>query len=231
MKKRILFIGLFLTVMNAFTQQNSFQVWTETGVKGKINKKIDYSCDITNRFGQNGLVTFFPQGTIKYKLSDWLKPSLEYRWIANREDNGNYLSNHRINANVQLSHSFQRINFQLRVRYQYSFKGVAANYEPEFDKAIRIKPSIGYDLKNTVFSPIIACEFFYNPEQGPFGRRMTRIRSFIGTEINLTGPHDLQLGYFFDQKINLPRAGSRHVLSLAYVYNISSKSKKKKKKN
>jgi hypothetical protein len=227
MVKKILLLGLICNILNGFGQQSSFQIWSETGVKGKISKKIDYSIDITNRFGQYKLVTFFPQASIKYKLADWIKPSIDYRWIANREDNGNYLASHRINGNLQFSHSLKRFNFGLRVRYQYSFKGVTANYEPEFDKAIRIKPSLSYDIKKSVFSPIVSCEFFYNPAQGYWANRLTRIRSFVGVDINLKGPNDLQIGCFYDQKVNLPGLESKYVFSIAYAYNISNKPKKK----
>ena len=227
MKKTILFFGLLFIILNGTAQQSSFQIWAETGFKGKITKKIDFNLDVTNRFERYKLVTFFPQVSLKYKLADWIKPSIEYRWIANREDNGNFLANHRINGNIQFSHSLKRLNFGLRVRYQYSFKGATSNYEPEFDKAIRIKPSISFDIKKSVFSPLVSCEFFYNPDQAYLGNRLNRIRSFIGVDINLKGPNDLQIGCFYDQKVNLPGLVSKYVFNIAYAFNISTKYKKK----
>lgn len=223
----IFFLGLVLC-LNAFGQSTSFQIWTETGIRGKISKKIDWNISLTNRFQDVNLVTLFPQVGIKYKVVDWFKPSIDYRFIANREDNGNYTNNHRINFNVQLEKEIKRFSFGFRFRYQYSFRGLTTNYEPEFDNAIRLKPSFVYDVKGSLFSPVLSSEFFYNPSFGLFGQRFTRIRTFIGLDVNLKGPHELQIGYFFDKKINLPKLENRNVLNLQYTYSLNGKKKKEK---
>jgi hypothetical protein len=210
-----------------FGQSKIFQFWSEMGVQGKINKKLDWNVSLTNRFHDLNLVTTFPQMSFKYKLVDWFKPSMDYRFIANREENGNYTNNHRLNLNLQLEKEIKRVSLGFRFRYQYSFKGLTMNYEPEFDNAIRLKPSLVYDVKGSVFSPVLSSEFFYNPSSGLYGKRYTRIRSFAGIDINFKGPHGLQVGYFFDKRINLPRLENRHVISLEYTYNISRKTKKK----
>jgi hypothetical protein len=196
-------------------------------VQGKITNKLDCNVGLTNRFQDLNLVNFFPQVSVKYKLVDWLKPSIDYRLIANRENNGNYSNSHRINFNLQLEKEIKRLSFGFRFRYQYSFNGLTTNYEPEFDNAIRLKPSLVYDIQKSIISPILSCEFFYNPSSGLYGKRYTRIRSFAGIDINFKGPHALQIGYFFDKRINLPRLENRHVISLEYTYNISRKTKKK----
>jgi hypothetical protein len=225
---RVLF--LFIFSINAVGQQTSFQVWTETGVRGKITKKLDWNLSLTNRIQDYKLVTMFPQFSLKYKVLDWFKPSIDYRLISNREDNGNYTNNHRINFNLQFEQEIKRLSVGFRFRYQYSFKGFSTNYEPEFDNAIRLKPSLSYDIKKSYFTPIFSSEFFFNPSVGPFGERLTRIRTFFGLDINLKGPHELQVGYFFDQKINLPRSNTRNVLNVQYSYNLSSKKKNKEER-
>jgi hypothetical protein len=224
--RTLFFLSLFT---NCFGQNTTFQIWTETGIRGKLMKRLDWNLSLTNRFQDYQLVTIFPQASLKYKITKWLKSSIDYRWIGDRENNGNFSGSHRLNFNLLSEAEVKRLSINFRLRYQYSFKGITTNYEPEFDNAIRFKTSITYDIKNSFLNPILSTEFFYNPNQGMFGERFTRVRSFMGLDLNLKGPHEVQVGYFFDQKINLPRPDKRNVLNLQYTYNISGKSKKKEK--
>jgi hypothetical protein len=55
------------------------------------------------------------------------------------------------------------------------------------------------------------------------------MRAFIGAELELKGPHGIEIGYVYDQSINLPDPSTRHILNLSYVFKIESPKKKKKK--
>ena len=217
----------FLLICSA--QQSVFQLWTETGFKHKLNKKVDLTVEWTNRFDAYGLTTSFPQVSAKYKVLSWLKTSLDYRWILSKENNGNFSSGNRVNANVQLNHKFERIDVGFRARYQYSFnRFVSSNYDPEFDVAYRFRPSISYDLNNSILAPNASIEFFYTPENGPLGNRFTRIRYQIGVDFETKLPLDLGIAYLYDNKVNLPNAVDRHVLNLSATYLIKGKDSKKK---
>jgi hypothetical protein len=229
LSKIVLLIFCFI-ISSSFGQDTEFQTWIETGVKGKLVKRFDYSVDLTNRIGNLGLETFFPQATLKYKVADWFKPSIDYRIIFKKEPNSNYNSSNRLNLNLNFNKLFNRFNIGLRLRYQYSFSQIAgANYQPEFDKAYRIKPSVSYDINNSILTPSASIEFFYNPVRSSLGQRFTKMRVFIGTELELKGPHGIELGYIYDQSMNLPDPSTRHILNLSYVFKIETPKKKKKK--
>jgi hypothetical protein len=53
---------------------------------------------------------------------------------------------------------------------------------------------------------------------------------FVGVDFELSGPHDISMGYIFDQSINLPNPLSRHIFNVSYGYKIPSKKKDKPKK-
>ncbi len=228
---KYLIASLFaLLVQYSFTQNSAFQFWTETGFKYKFNKELDFTAEWTNRFDAYGLTTSFPQVSAKYKVLSWLKTSLDYRWILSKENNGNLSSGNRVNANVQLNHKFERIDVGFRARYQYSFnRFVSSNYDPEFDVAYRFRPSISYDLNNSILAPNASIEFFYTPENAPLGNRFTRIRYQIGIDFDTKLPFDFGIAYLYDNKINLPEAVDRHVLNLSATYLIKGKDSKKKK--
>jgi len=108
------------------------------------------------------------------------------------------------------------------LRYQYSFNSVrAADYDSEFDQAIRLKPEIEYDIKGSIFNPVIGAEFFYNPSYNPNGFEFTKIRFTIGTKLELDGPRSLSFKYQLDKKTDSYSIGARHVLSVSYAYNIN----------
>jgi len=212
-----LFLSLF-----SFTQQNYFQFWLETGIKGKINKNIEYAVDWNNRFGNYNLQTTFGQASIKYKFKKWLKPSIDYRYISDRQANSNYSSNHRLNFNLQFSKTKKRLDLGLRLRYQYSFSQLLfGTYEPEFDESFRFKPSLSYDINNFPLTPQISTEFFYDPNNYELGNRFTKIRYSVSCALDLKGPHKVEFGYIFDQQIELETPLNRHIINLNYTYQIN----------
>ena len=58
--------------------------WTKVGIAGDVIKKMDWSLDVSSRFDNQGVATFFPQVGIEYKLKKWFKPSVEYRFIVDQ---------------------------------------------------------------------------------------------------------------------------------------------------
>lgn len=221
--KYFLYLVFFMSCSYGFSQPSDFQVWTEKGIKIGVSKRVSLGADWTNRIGERGFVTMFPQVNIKIKVFDWFRPSIDFRYIIDKSSSGIYSGSSRINLNAQFNYDKKRFIAGLRFRYQYGFDRLSADYDSDFDKAYRIKPQISYDIKNSVFSPIISAEFFYDPSFAPLGRRFNKIRYFIGASLDFSGPHSFQFGYQYDQKINLPAPVNKHILSLSYTYNIKIK--------
>jgi hypothetical protein len=211
--------------------QGEGKIWTETAVKGSISKKVDWAVELTNRFGAYGLETFFPQATVRYKLNKYIRPSIDYRLIFDKDEYTNFLSSQRLNFNIDAKYPIKRFEIGARCRYQYSFNRLYnANYDAEFDQAWRFKGQIAYDIKGLPLSPVTSIEYFYNPEFGPTGKRFVRYRFYAGLSIELDATHDISVGYLFDQQFNLASPRSRHILSLGYTYRLGKEKKSKKKK-
>lgn len=207
-------------------------VWGEYGVKGKVIGDLDWGAELTTRFGSYGMETFFPQLTLRYKVTSWFRPSVDFRSIFNLDEYGNYLNSSRLNFNADFKHAFDRIKLGARVRYQYSFNSLGnnENYDAEFDQAVRIKPSIAYDIKGSIVTPNASIELFYNPAYGPEGRQFRKYRIFAGVDLEFDSPHEVAVGYILDGEMNRVSPEMVHILSIAYAYNLDFKSKDKKKK-
>lgn len=226
MRHLILCFLLFPFLANS---QNStvFQVWNEAGISYKIDKKQSLALDLTTRHDAGGLRTFFPQVSYKYKINKYIRPSIDYRFINDRNKEGNMTLQHRLNANLQFNQEFERLQLGLRLRYQYSTNRLAENFEPEFGQALRIKPSLAYNLPKTDLEPQVSMEFFTGPMDGQNGYHLNRIRWSVGLAYTFEGPHSLEVAYLYDQRINNPGALNRAILNFSYGYNLGNKTSKK----
>ena len=213
----------FVCLINQIVySQNAGQAWLETGIQTKLNKGFSVKAELNNRFGSNGLATSFTQLTAKYKVISWLSASIDYRLISKKEQNGNYLLSNRVNSNLSFSYRQDRFSAGLRIRYQRAFNRLnASSYEPDFDNAFRFRPKVKYDIENSIFTPNAAIEFYYNPDNGEFGKQFNKIRTNIGVELELDGPHSVGINLLYDKKINLPNPTNYLIFKLAYSYKLA----------
>ena len=225
---RSLFI-IFVFISSFATAQGLGKIWLETGVKGGITKKLDWGVELTNRFGTYGLETFFPQATLRYKAFKFMRLSIDYRAIFNKDQYTNYLFSNRINGNVDLKYKVDRFTFMGRIRYQYSFNSLRNNmyYDAEFDQAIRIKPGVSYDIKDSPISLSTSAEYFYNPQNMDGGQQFTKLRAWAGLDYTLEfgekdnkKSFDIGCGYILDRQLNVAAPKTSHILNISITYNI-----------
>lgn len=221
MKFKLFLLATSISFLS-YCQNDEYMVWTELSTSGDLVKKTDWSFDICSRFDNQGVATFFPQFGVDYKLTKWLKPSVEYRFLVDRNKYGNYKSAHRINLNAKFSENFDRLGMDLRLRYQYAFKqfGPQTDFNSDFDQAIRIKPGIEYDIKGFFLTPFTSAEFFYNPQIGENGRQFDKLRWGIGAKLDTDGNHGFSFKYQMDKWFHDYSHGLRHVLSFSYEYSF-----------
>lgn len=217
---RLILIISFLSLSLLTSAQSEGMFRAAAGVTGKISKPIGWSADLNSRFNDNGLETFFPQVGISYKVSKWFKPSVDYRFLIDKNKYGNYKLMNRINLNLKFKHSIDRLGFGFRIRYQFAFKGLSSisEYDPDFDQAFRFKPSFSYNLKSSIFTPQLSAEFFVNPNFVPYEQRFAKFRFALGTGINLKGPNEINLKYFVEERLNKDLL--RHVIQVSFTHRL-----------
>ena len=224
-------INLFLFISICSFGQETNELWTGMGVSKKLNPKLEATLDLNSRIYGNTLQLFYPELTLKYKVNKWFKPSIDYRGLDQLNKYGNFKYFNRFNFNLNFEKSLKRYTFGLRIRYQYVFNGIRSteNYSPYSNQTIRVKTLVKYEIKKSKFTPSASIEFFYNPQNGPTGDQIYKIRTSIGTDINLKGPHLLSVYYLRGQSVNLAKSKSQNIISLYYCYAIGEKKKNKKK--
>lgn len=215
MKQLTLFL-FFLISLRGYSQ-HEYMTWVSVGAEGKLTKKLKLAGEVNGRFGNSGLETFFPQVGLEYKVTKWFKPSIEYRLIVDQNKIGNYHATNRLNINAELGHEYKRLDYSVRLRYQFGFNSLSqSTYNSDFDQAIRIKPAFKYNIKNCKITPEVSAEFFYNPMYGPLSPGFNKVRAAAGIKWNLKGPHEIGAKYQLDKKFRDYSANLRHVLSISY---------------
>lgn len=205
-------------------QSVSNELWVTAGTKIPLNKTLLVGVDLTQRYGTYGLETFFPQVSFRYKVNKWFKPSVDYRLIGSRDVDAPMVFSHRINGNLQFNWNKERLSAGFRARYQYSLEPKGGVSDAEFDKAIRLKPSIAYDIENFPLSPSLSAEIFYSLNQG--SRGANRIRYFLGFDVDLKRQHAIDFGLMTDQWINnVPRWRFMYCLGYTYTFKRNSDEK------
>ncbi len=218
--KHLAFLAFIFTGLSA-SSQHEFQVWAELGTSGKVVKRLDWSLDLNSRFGNSGLETFFPQVGLEYKVKKWFRPSIDYRYILDKDKYGNLLGAHRINFNANFEKSFKRWSSDARVRYQYAFNRLASSesFDADLDQSLRFKASVKYDINNSIFTPLFNAELFYDPQFGPNGPSFSKIRMQLGSQFELKGPHKVSVKYQLDKSFEYGK-DLRHVMSVSYAYKL-----------
>ncbi|MBL1278993.1 MAG: DUF2490 domain-containing protein [Fluviicola sp.] len=221
----VLQVLLILTLSSSsFGQNDDYMLWTKIGAKGQISDKMSWAGELNTRIGGFGVETFFPQFGVEYKPLKWLRPSIEYRFIVDRNKYGNYKASNRLNFNVNFKKDVSKLSIGFRLRYQYAFNSFSRpEYNPDFDVAFRFKPSVEYKIDNSIFTPFAAVEFFYDPTYSPIGPDFSKFRLGLGTKVNLKGPNTLSIKYQLDNKFHDFEDQIRHVIALSYSYKIKGK--------
>jgi hypothetical protein len=217
---RFLFILLLFPALSWGQNNTVFQLWNEVGVSYKMDKKQSLGLDFSSRSDANGIQTFFPQFSYRFKMNKHLRPSLDYRFVSDRNREGNFELRHRLNANLQFSYDIDQLELDFRLRYQYARTRFVDDIEPEFGAALRYKTSFAYDIKNSDLQPKVSMEFFTGPMEGQIGYHLNRIRWNFGLSYELKGGHSMQIAYLYDQRINSPGSLNRAILNFSYGYSI-----------
>ena len=96
MKKYLLFLVFTLSLASVEAQTDS-ELWLSGGAKYSLTKKLDLYGELNFRMEPIVLNTFFTEMSAKYEVAKWFKPSVDYRFVLNRNKYSNYKLSHRVN--------------------------------------------------------------------------------------------------------------------------------------
>lgn len=208
--------------------QRDTELWLSGGVKYSHTKKLDFAGEMNVRMQPDALNTFFSEFTAKYQVTKWFKPSLDYRLVWKRNKFGNYPFSQRININANFGTDWNRFELGLRARAQANLTHTKSTESSFSDLApgIRIKPEILYDINNSILSPVVSAEFFFNNDRD-LGVVMNKIRFSAGIDFETLGPYNVGLKYMYGFSRYSPKY--EHILAFSFTRKYKGEAAKKKK--
>lgn len=217
-------------VVLTYAQNTRGQYRFSAGIKRSMKYDIDLGLESNLRLNQYGqLHVFYQEASIKYSKLKWVRPSIDYRLITAYDERRNYSINNRLNFNLSFYYKLKNFKFSSRFRYQ-QYLGRDVETDGDLDPAFRIKPAVEWKSKKSMVSPELSIEFFYNPLNGPRGKRFNRVRCGLALNFDLPKSNELSFVYYFGHKFNNKIPYNEHIMSLEYTYNWKKKKKPDPKK-
>ena len=218
MKRSFKIVFLVFFVLLTMLPENShaeLQLWIETGLRYRLNKKFRIEFDQGFRFDDNAshLESILPEISLRYRPVKFVHFKSGYRFIAEWEGN-DYTAWHRIFFDTMLRHSFKPANLAYRLRFQeqfgwpYSYAGV------KFKNTVRNRFTVRIDAGRG-FEPYVEGELYLriNDNDG----LLHKWRTTLGIEYNF---EDHQFALFYREESMLNGSGdpTTHILGLGYNF-------------
>ena len=240
MNKRLIltaFTAVFITA--AFAQD--FGLWTSAGVKKSITKQLSAEAEgeFRTRDGLSEVDRWTIGAGLDYKIASFLKIDAGYKYIYSHPEtettkNGNIIpsywqSKHRVYASLTGKVKFDRVEFSLRERWQYTYRPSqsVAKYDGDDGSqksdeyisgkgknVLRSRLQVEYNIKNCPVTPFASCEF-YNLIGDGWNHEKTRWT--IGGEYKISKKHALDIFYRYQDESD-DDEDSGHAIGVGYVY-------------
>ena len=149
-----------------------------------------------------------------YDPAKWLRFSLGYRYIRNRNKFDRFVEWHRAYADVRVRAKTHKFRVSNRVRYQEqrSFDFGATNRH-----WLRNELLFGYDT-DQFWEPFVGAELFYAiGAQDDGGFHKYRLEAGVNFDL---GDHLVGLEYRYQNRVPDENAPSMHILVLSYAFDI-----------
>lgn len=218
MKRLLILLAIAIQFFHSWSQDRS-EIWVGAGLKREVATGLVLAYQSNARYSttNNGFQTLFQELSIKSEHIKWFRPSFDYRFVTSYALNGNTTYSNRFNINIDFRKKTEQFKFGLRARYQLSI-GNSTTSGGDLDPAIRFKPYIQFMPKKGRISPELSAEFFYNPVYEYLGRQFNRTRYGLTLNIDLPGPNELGITYYYGQKFNSKKTYQEHLVSLEYCF-------------
>ena len=223
----------------AVAQSDDFGVWTSLSAKKKLAKGVNLSAEAEyrTRDGLKNSERWAGNIGVDVRLLPWLKADAGYTYIYQNNPTettkkGNivpsyWYSRHRVTASLTGSVKWNRLEFSLRERWQYTYR--PEKTVPKFDddgvtpkddevvkgkgkNVLRSRLQVEYNIaKKCPFTPFASCELYHS------GDGLDKTRWTVGTEYKISKKHTVEVYYRYQNRADEDEADN-HVLGLGYTF-------------
>jgi len=229
MKTKLLFTLLVITCLfsqNNYGQDedlNDWESWNSIGIKYKLNKKWSFELEQDLRLKENisEIDKYFTQLGVNYNITKKFRVGAAGRYISKNDNTGNvqgYENYFRLHLEALYKHKAERFSFGYRLRYQNKNELGVDDYA---NQHLRLKASVGYNIKNWKLDPEISGEIFNHFEEGE-ENGFDKYRITIGSEYNMKNYGKIKFYYRFKKQLNESFPETKNIIGLKYTYTIKN---------
>jgi hypothetical protein len=213
------------------TYTDDSQLWTHVKLTKEVTKKLDLTLKLQTRFKDN--VTELGRASanfrISYKLHKNVKLMTGYSYIEKQNKNDIFKTRHSYYGAIELKKTIRRFEFTYRNLFMCRYKSPFTSYDGYIAYLYdRNRITIKYEQsKRTSF---YIKEDINIPLNNPQLKGISRARTFVGSNINITKRQKLDLylmyhiqlqdGDWYDQDISYPSAPLDRYLVFGVGYAI-----------
>ena len=196
-----LFLGFYLPVA-AQTYYNDAQLWAALYIEKSLNDRFRLHFKHQSRITQNisWYNRFYIAGGVSYRAARWLRIRTDYAFVEKRRPDDAFAVRHQLRGSLIFKHVIRRWRFIYRNMSQLRFNDpftTAAGYVPRYFN--RNKLVIKYEATKR-FTFYVYEEVFV-PVYNQRIRTPDRIRSGIGTAVNVTQNQELRVYFMLQNQL------------------------------
>jgi len=227
----IVFISITCT-MSFFAQNedtNDLASWNAIALEYKLNDKFNFSLEQHLRFKDNisTVDTYFTQLESSYEFIKNFKILGGLRYIRDNDTEGNYqgYENHfRFHLDAIYKHKLNRFSLAYRIRYQNKNElGISVDEGDYARKNIRIKTSLGYNIRKWPLDPKFSAEIFNSHQKEDDNNGFSKYRLTLGTDFKIKNMGEIKLYYRVEKELNVDVPETINIIGLKYTYKIKNK--------
>jgi hypothetical protein len=220
MRVVVIVIALLLFTARSARAEDELQLWLEAGVAKELNKRFEVSFDQHLRFDQDisRAQSIMPEAGISMRVRKFLRLSLGYRLMYERNKLRQFEVRHRGFGDVRPRLKLGAIELNYRLRYQVEAR-------PANDPRHTVRNRIAVELSRTApWVPAISAESFHRLDDGPV--RLSKIRLTAGISYKFFN-QEIELAYKVEVAQEDPTDPTPHVIGVGYHYTFKRKKRKK----
>lgn len=243
MNRRITLLAVFLCTMVAgvYAQSDDFGIWTSAEVKKKIFPGFDASVEgeFRTRDGVDNVERWSAGAGVAYRITSFLKADGGYTFIYSHSPGemtkkGNYVSDywsprHRMYLSLTGKLNWQRFEFSLRERYQYTYRTsqLVSKYDGDdgSQKAdeeitgkgknvLRSRLQAEWNIKKSRFAPYASCELYHSMSDS---WALDKTRWTLGTGYKINKKNSLDFFYRYQNHADDDETNG-HVVGAGYTF-------------
>lgn len=226
----VLVASLILLANEGFAQDGQyievrdFETWTSGKVGLELNKKWEFAVQGQMRLDKNSaeLDRWLTEVTMGYKFLKHFELAAGLRYTSKNDNEGAVQGNEpylRYHFDGSFKHDVKRFDFKYRLRYTNSNELGISRTEGDIPvRYIRLKTSVGYNIKNWKLDPELSGEIFNRQVQYGQSNGFDQFRVTIGTSYKTKGYGKIGVYYRLQREITSFYPKTSNIIRIKYSY-------------